>query len=275
MVKLFVAYGADLDYEDEQYFNTPLNYAQSLVGDFSEIRSYIFQQKWDREKNSDAICWAATNNNIDGVKQLLEMGININYKDKIGGETALLWAVASGNLEMVQYLLKQGADVHALSQYDTNSIDIAEKEQYKKIVKYLNLHYPNLTKVKNPLPLSIPILTVDELKRCKKKEMKLEEKKKIAQRIKYISSKLLVLRKPQRIWRDILEEQSKQVSQLIGLQEHFLTILLFENMIKISQSKYPDDEVFLGKLYYNLGTLYIASTEYAKGVKFLKKALPL
>ncbi|CAA6802781.1 MAG: Unknown protein, partial [uncultured Sulfurovum sp.] len=276
LVKLFVQYGADLDYEDEQYLNTPLNYAQSLVGDFSDIIHYLLKQELDIEKNSDCICWAAGSNDIYSVKKSLEMGIDINYKDKIDGETALIWAVGSGHLEMLQFLLEQGADIHALSRYDTNIVEIADCYHYKKITEYLQLNYPNLTKVTNSVYITTPSLTSEELERFReKKEFGLKEREKIVKRMNHITSKLLHLRKSKREWDDILKNQAQQAMKLAMVNETFFAVELLENALKIAQTKMKDNKRVLFKLYSDLGSIYILDAEYPKGIKYTKKTIQL
>lgn len=277
LVKLFVQYGANLNYEDEQYLNTPLNYAQSLVGDFSEIIHYLLKQKLDIEKNSDCICWAAASNDMYSVKKSLEMGIDINYRDKIDGETALIWAVGSGQLEMVRFLLERGADIHALGQYDTNIVEIAEYHHYEKITEYLKLNYPHLKKVTNSVKISTPSLTPEELERFRQKQpFSLKEREQIVLRMDYITAKLLRLRKPQRKWNDILRNQSQQAIKLGIVNETFFGVKLVENALKIAKAKmrYNRQRILL-KFYSDLGSMYLLDTQYPEGIQYTQKVIQL
>lgn len=277
LVKLFVQYGANLNYEDEQYLNTPLNYAQSLVGDFSEIIHYLLKQKLDIEKNSDCICRAAASNDMYSLKKSLEMGIDINYRDKTGGETALIWAVASGQLAMVQFLLERGADIHALSQYDTNIIEIAESNHYDKITEYLKRNYPYLKKIANHVMISTPSLTPEELERFRQKQpFSRKEREQIALRMDYITAKLLRLRKPQRVWNDILRNQAQQAMKLAIVNETFLGVKLVENALKIAKAKirYNRQKILL-KFYSDLGSMYLWDAQYPEGIQYTQKAIQL
>ena len=62
---------------------------------------------------SEPLIRAAMNNDLNGVKELLANGVDVNVIDKDYRMTALGMATANGNIEMVQFLLWAGADVDA------------------------------------------------------------------------------------------------------------------------------------------------------------------
>ncbi|MDG4597537.1 MAG: ankyrin repeat domain-containing protein [Candidatus Contendobacter sp.] len=49
---------------------------------------------------------------MDAVKYLMDIGVNVNTKSKNGGLTALMVATMNGNTKLVSLLLERGADVH-------------------------------------------------------------------------------------------------------------------------------------------------------------------
>lgn len=74
-------------------------------------------QRWIRDSPGDvtAIQAAASRNNIDVVRALLEKGADANAPaNKLGGMTALQTAVSKNNFEMVVLLIQHGADVNGL-----------------------------------------------------------------------------------------------------------------------------------------------------------------
>jgi uncharacterized protein len=54
---------------------------------------------------------AAVNNDLDGMKDLLEQGADANARNSNSGLTVLMMSAGQGNLEMVKILLDAGADV--------------------------------------------------------------------------------------------------------------------------------------------------------------------
>ncbi|KAJ5089171.1 ankyrin repeat-containing domain protein, partial [Penicillium argentinense] len=74
-------------------------------------------QRWIRDSPGDvtAIQAAASRNNIDVARVLLEKGADANAPaNKLGGMTALQTAVSKNNFEMVELLIQHGADVNGL-----------------------------------------------------------------------------------------------------------------------------------------------------------------
>lgn len=52
----------------------------------------------------------AINGNVDGVRESICSGAELNAIDNIGG-TALNWAARAGHLEVMKILVEEGADV--------------------------------------------------------------------------------------------------------------------------------------------------------------------
>ena len=64
------------------------------------------------ELGLNVLHYTALTGNLERVKELLELGVDINAKG-INGMTLLHSAALSGNLEIVQWLVEQGLDVNA------------------------------------------------------------------------------------------------------------------------------------------------------------------
>ena len=60
----------------------------------------------------------------EGVRQLIELGLDVNAVDK-NGDTALHGAALRGADTIVQFLIDQGMDVNALSKQGYTPLDVA------------------------------------------------------------------------------------------------------------------------------------------------------
>ena len=278
LVKLFIKYGADLNYEDTQdlYLSTPLTYAQSLEKSPQKIINYLLNQKLDLIKNGDCICWGAGNNQISVVEKSLNIGIDINYKSKTEGETALLWAVSQNHIEMVKFLLSKGADIHALNRYGTNIIEMAEYEKHYKLLSYLKSRYPKLKKIEVKVFVDTPKLTNKEMENFKnQKEITVKERKEILVRVNSLTERFLLLRQSKHKVHRVLAKLVRQAILLASVNEINFSKKLLINALKIVNVKLKNNKKALLNIYSNLGSAYIMSAEYAKGITFTKKAIKL
>lgn len=89
-----------------------------------------------KEKNEELL-EAADKGDLEGVKQALDSGANINTKDK-GGMSALSLAVRSGFIEVIKYLISKGIKI-------TNS-DIQIASIQEMMIKGLS---PNMLSSRN------------------------------------------------------------------------------------------------------------------------------
>ncbi|KAJ5408380.1 ankyrin repeat-containing domain protein [Penicillium cosmopolitanum] len=99
-------------------------------------------QRWIRDSPSDvtAIQAAASRNNIDVVRALLEKGADANAPaNKLGGMTALQTAVSRNNFEMVELLIQHGADVNGLPSpaRGRTALQAAAEDGFVKLTEYL------------------------------------------------------------------------------------------------------------------------------------------
>lgn len=105
-----------------QYFNEKVKEIQSkwprdfrdialdLVPIISSFAVDYTQEEF--EKNSRELISAASRNNISRVKQLLQIGVDINKKEDKTGYTALIYAARNGNRDIVQLLIENKADLN-------------------------------------------------------------------------------------------------------------------------------------------------------------------
>lgn len=93
---------------------TPLHYA--TLGGHIDIVTYLVEMGADinaRDKDARTpLHFASLHGHLNVVQYLTERGADINAKDCLG-RTPLHWAAREGHLKIVQYLVKMGADVNA------------------------------------------------------------------------------------------------------------------------------------------------------------------
>lgn len=73
---------------------------------------YVTYDKEGYPISGSALHWAARNGHVQVMKLLLEHGADINFREKVEGNTPLQLASENGQLEAVQFLLDRGANVN-------------------------------------------------------------------------------------------------------------------------------------------------------------------
>ena len=74
--------------------------------------------------------------NIDGVKTLLERGVNIDIQNDYG-ENALTWASVNDNLDVVKMLLEKGANIDIQDNNEFTALMMASLNGHLDVVKTL------------------------------------------------------------------------------------------------------------------------------------------
>jgi len=82
---------------------------------------------------------AADQGQLDIVKKLLDLGVDINLRGGIAGGNALREAADKGHLEIVDYLLSKGAEMDS-SEPERNPLFAAIREGNTMLAKYLIEH---------------------------------------------------------------------------------------------------------------------------------------
>lgn len=85
------------------------------------------------------LMYAASEGDIDGIKELLHSGIDVNFRD-IDGRTALHVATCQGFADVVDFLLRNGAEVNPKDRW--GSTPLADAIHYKNhdVIKLLEKH---------------------------------------------------------------------------------------------------------------------------------------
>ncbi len=84
------------------------------------------------------ICQRAYNINIAKVKELTDMGADVNAKDYTG-QTALIFVSKYGVKEVVELLIQNGVDVNLKDRYNNTALMWAANYGYKEVVELLIL----------------------------------------------------------------------------------------------------------------------------------------
>ncbi|GMF65975.1 unnamed protein product [Phytophthora lilii] len=76
-------------------------------------------------------------NDLESVRKLLALDVDIEARSESNNFTPLCWAAHSGNLEMVQYLLVEGAHVNAATPNGFTPLLLATSEGHADVVQHL------------------------------------------------------------------------------------------------------------------------------------------
>ncbi len=93
------------------------------------------------------LLWAATENNILGLRRLVAQGVPVAAQD-YDLRTPLHLAAAEGHLKAVKYLIAHGHPLNVRDRWQATPLDEARREKRRKIIKYLK------KKIKRAQPLS-------------------------------------------------------------------------------------------------------------------------
>ena len=80
-----------------------------------------------------------TPQDVEFVRFLISMGVNVNHKSQMFGTTALHEA-AERDVKLVQVLVEAGADVNVADEDGSTPLSIAQHAGKQDIVKYLQAH---------------------------------------------------------------------------------------------------------------------------------------
>lgn len=174
MTKVLVAAGADVS-NNHNWMITPLCRAAKLGRDDLIIilaaSPSANLNDTDQRTGTTPLCEAASQGHTKTVETLLEIGADINLRDKVGwtacalavdkgkietakllmtagadinitveGWTPLAMAIDNGNLAMVKLLLDAGADVDLANDNGLKPIEIAERRRLDAMAKLLKAH---------------------------------------------------------------------------------------------------------------------------------------
>ncbi|XP_020220589.1 integrin-linked protein kinase 1 [Cajanus cajan] len=97
------------------------------------------QNEGDAVDQSVRLMYSAFEGDVDGIREVLESGVNVNFRD-IDYRTALHVAACEGFTEVVEFLLQKGAEVDAKDRW--GSTPLADAIFYKKndVIKLLEKH---------------------------------------------------------------------------------------------------------------------------------------
>lgn len=92
--------------------------------------------KIDDELSVIELLWAASENNINNIKQLVARGVPIHASD-YDNRTALHLAAAEGHLETVKYLITHGHPLFVRDRWKATPLDEARRERRTNVIRYL------------------------------------------------------------------------------------------------------------------------------------------
>jgi ankyrin repeat protein len=116
-------------------------YGVCMLQGFFKVLSIMFflgvaLEATNQEDEDMKLFNAIDQNNFEEVKRLVELGANVNARDKIG-YTPLLISANTDNLEIFKYLVEHGADINAGVDSKFGVLHKASMNQNPIILKYL------------------------------------------------------------------------------------------------------------------------------------------
>ncbi|MGC9057983.1 MAG: ankyrin repeat domain-containing protein [Candidatus Micrarchaeia archaeon] len=106
-------------------------------GDLARIKELLNMGADVNAKDNDGETpahWATRNGHLEPLKVLIENGADVNAKDN-DGWTPAHWATRNGHLEPLKVLIENGADVNSKDKYDWTPFDLAKTDEIKQILK--------------------------------------------------------------------------------------------------------------------------------------------
>ncbi|GIX85709.1 ankyrin repeat domain-containing protein 40 [Caerostris extrusa] len=104
-------------------------------------------------RNEELLREACALGDEDGIRKLLEAGIDVNSQHSINGWTGLHWAAKRGHSSIVRLLLSHGADPSLISVYGESTFAVAKNEEIHNILSG-STEYSSEYQVKSPLPIT-------------------------------------------------------------------------------------------------------------------------
>ena len=96
----------------------------------------ILGEKYDDELAIIEFLFAASENDVDGLRQLVAKGIPINVGDK-DSRTSLHLAAAEGSLDAVIYLINHGHLLFVRDRWGATPLDEAIRENRDDVIEYI------------------------------------------------------------------------------------------------------------------------------------------
>lgn len=147
IIKLLIDTGAKINAKDKNK-KTALSYASE--SNYKEIMTLLISLGADtnnEDYKNNILSWelidSINNNNIEKVKELIKVGVNVKDEFKIDfgrnyyGLHPLVIAAEKGQKEIVQLLIEAGADVNSKNKYGTTALHEACRKGYLDIFYYL------------------------------------------------------------------------------------------------------------------------------------------
>ncbi|MGJ8736832.1 ankyrin repeat domain-containing protein [Zobellia laminariae] len=89
--------------------------------------------------NVSPLSLAVVNNDYETVKKFLELGSDVEAKEKTMGMTAVMYAARYNNVELVELLVSKGADLSEKSKIGMTALDCAKLSNASDVVAFIEL----------------------------------------------------------------------------------------------------------------------------------------
>ena len=137
---------AKQQYKEKHYIKSislaknAIKYFKQAQINYDNATLYVIKSRVKLKEINEDLFKAVKNRDIQEIKTLISMGVDINTKDKKVGNTALMYAVNRGYPKIVSLLISHGADVNTKNKNGKTPLMVATISGYPKIVSLLISH---------------------------------------------------------------------------------------------------------------------------------------
>lgn len=134
-------------------YKIPIDVLNKYKGDRTWSEYYIQDLRKIDENVLKWLQYGSVAGRLDFVMAALNLGADVNYKDKRTDHTALMFAVKSSHFEIVKYLVDNKANLNDYNNFEGSAISMTIKAKNLPIFKYLLEHgaildHPDLIRAK-------------------------------------------------------------------------------------------------------------------------------
>ncbi|MEM8969111.1 MAG: ankyrin repeat domain-containing protein [Bacteroidota bacterium] len=137
VVDLLISKGADINVKDKKgntlAYYLIQSYYPNYMSDFDEKLSKLEEEGLDltvtQAEGNTLFHLAAEKNNLDLLKKVHALGVDVNQQNKEGTTTLQIAAMKATNDDILKYLIEIGADVEVVTAFDETVYDLASENE--------------------------------------------------------------------------------------------------------------------------------------------------
>jgi ankyrin repeat protein len=141
-MKVCIDNGVDINYINPNMMSTQQTACMKAAAHGQmEALKWLVEQKADWHKatsgGENPITLGAKKGHFDIVYYLIEIGEEVNYKERNYGKTAFLYAAEQGELSAAKQLLAKGANLNEIDKEEKSAMHLAVRHAHPPIIEFL------------------------------------------------------------------------------------------------------------------------------------------